>query len=406
MKTCTAQSTWIVLLYILLLGTLVFESYSLQSASIVVSTTGSVSYASVLNDGFVVGGKWWNLETVYAYMSNLSSTFSSFVRREKIGVSYNGYDIYALVIGTGYRYMVIDGAIHGNEKLGTFGALRFANYLIRNWGDPYWNARLHRVTVVMVPVLNPDGFVKDTFAFDPPDGGGCNGNGVNLNRQFPPGVTNTTEPEAIAYLDLWAKYVPTVVVSHHTGSANIVYYSQYMDSWDDLLVKDALQVANQSFVSNGHNENASDGTNLWKINSFGQAGYDSMTVAGAGFLYGAVAVLPEFYRPYETYADVGTDYFLQIDKAMLSNLDNALQTNTVYSSAGLIRIAGNATKVTVTLNNFISTTATISKVYCTDLPSEVWIDGMKTNQGPIWQYDSNTKIVTIRNATKEIMILS
>lgn len=406
MKFGFKELALIISLVILLLCAFALECFSLQFPTLI-PTSGSISYTPVLDDNFVVQNKWWDLDTVYDYMYNLSAAYSGFVRREKIGVSCNGYDVYALVIGSGSKYMIIDGAIHGNEKMGTFGALKFANYLIRNWNDPYLNARLHRVAVVIVPVLNPDGFSKDSFAFDPPDGGGCNGNGANLNREFPPGVTNTTEPEAVAYLNLWAKYKPSVVVSHHTGAANIVYWSQYMDSWDDLLVKDALQVANQSFVKNNHRENASDGTFLGKINSFGQAGYDSMTVAAAGYLYGAVAVLPEFYRPYETFADVGTDYFFQIDKAMLSNLDNTLQTSTVYSSLGLIDVVESATNVTITLNTYDSyTQMTTSKLYCDAIPTYVWVDGVKLGQGTVWTYDLNTKILTVADATEEIVVPS
>lgn len=395
------------LLLISLAVSVASESFGSLSVKTTLPSSGSINYGkSVLKDNFVINGSWWSLSTVYGYIYNLSVAYSTFVRREKIGVSYSGYNIYALVIGLGSKYMTMDGAIHGNEKTGTFGALAFANFLIRNWQDPYWNSRLHRVAVIMVPVLNPDGFVKNSYDFNPPDGGGLNGAGQNLNRQFPPGCTNTTAPEALAYLNLWAKYHPSVLVSHHTGQLNIVYWSQYMDSWDDTLTRYALQVANQSFVTNGHTETTSNGTWLGKMYSFRQAGYDDMTVAGAGYLYGAVAVLPEFWRPYPMYADVGIDYYLQIDKAMLSHLDNTVKTATAYSSsaARIVGVTENTTNASVTLHLDASSTSTVVRIYFAAMPTKVIIDGVTQKDAILWQYDSTTKIVKVESATDEITL--
>ncbi len=219
-------SLLVISLILVVLGVGFFECLGVQ-APYVVPTSGTIDYPSFqFRSDFVVNGKWWSLSTVNSYMYNLSVAFPSFVRREKIGTSCNGYGIYALIIGVGPKYMITDSAIHGNEKAGAFGALNFANCLISSWNDPYWNSRLREITVIIVPVLNPDGFVKDTFVFDPPDGGGLNGDGSNLNRDFPPGVLNTTAPEAVAYLNLWAKYPPSILVSDHTGETGVVYWSQ------------------------------------------------------------------------------------------------------------------------------------------------------------------------------------
>jgi len=404
------KHVWIIFLGLILSTLFLSEVFSLTT-QVTIPTNGSINYNElVLKDEFVVDGEWWNLDTVNNYMYNLSEAFPSFVRREEIGVSCNGYSIYALIIGLGSKYMVIDGAIHGNEKTGTFGALKFANYLIRNWNDQYWNLRLRKVSVVMVPVLNPDGFVKNSFEFDPPNGGGLNGHGKNLNRQFPPGCTNTTEPEALAYLHLWAKYPPSVLVSHHTGQMNLAYWSQYMDAWDDTLVKYTLQIANQSFVANNHTETAGDGTWLGKMYHFYQAGYNDMTVAGAGYLYGAAAVLPEFWRPYTKYANAGTDFFFQIDKAMLSHLDNTIQTRTAYSSERLVEVRENSARanfsVTIALDPYnFPAQETISKIYSAAKPTGVSVDGTPEKEGTIWYYDSATRILTVKNATKEIVLL-
>jgi hypothetical protein len=97
-----------------------------------------------------------------------------------------------------------------------------------------------------------------------------------------------------------------------------------MSSQDKTLVRHALQGANQSLIANNHTEKAGDGTWLGEMHDFRQAGIDSMTVAGAGFLYGSMAVLAEFWRPYPKYADVGTDFFFQIDMEMLSLVARAL----------------------------------------------------------------------------------
>ncbi|NIO45153.1 MAG: hypothetical protein GTN36_06420 [Candidatus Aenigmarchaeota archaeon] len=106
--------------------------------------------------------RWYDLEWVNNFIFTLVDENSDIAEKEVIGQSLEGKDINAIIIGKGNRYALIDGCIHGNEKTTAFSGLRLAELLIEYYRyDPSWKAKLDQYKVIIIPVLNPDAFVRN-----------------------------------------------------------------------------------------------------------------------------------------------------------------------------------------------------------------------------------------------------
>jgi len=115
-------------------------------------------YAMWMSNGIY----WWDINWVNNFTTNLADNNPDIVSKIVIGKSLEGRDITAILIGKGNRYAIIDGTIHGNEKLSTFASLRFAEMIIENYRNRgYWYDRLQELKIIIVPILNPDGFVHN-----------------------------------------------------------------------------------------------------------------------------------------------------------------------------------------------------------------------------------------------------
>ena len=192
------------------------------------------------------GSSWWDLTRIYNHIDALVGENGDVAEKWVIGYSVEGREIPAIVVGEGARYAIVDGCIHGCEKTATFACLRVAELLIEYCRyDPFWQSRLAEYTVIVVPVLNPDGFVRNTRE---------NANGVDLNRQFPPSGT-TTEPEAWALRNLMGNYTPTVYINIHEGWYYYplhMIYGDYEEGTGKAATIDAMRQANSTFVGLQH----------------------------------------------------------------------------------------------------------------------------------------------------------
>jgi hypothetical protein len=74
---------------------------------------------------------------------------------EVVGRSVEGRDIHLLRLGHGARRVLLWSQMHGDEPSATPALLDVADTLLS--GDPEWNVVLERLTLLMVPMLNPDG---------------------------------------------------------------------------------------------------------------------------------------------------------------------------------------------------------------------------------------------------------
>ena len=133
---------------------------------------------------------------------------------QEIGRSSQGRPIYAAEFGSGGDLTLIVSGFHGNEKASVGVTLELCRWLAR-WKSPTPGQR-----VVVVPVVNPDGFEAHRRE---------NARGVDLNRNFPtmnwgdetlrpsddPGPAEGSEPETRAILNLVRRERPLKIVSLH-----------------------------------------------------------------------------------------------------------------------------------------------------------------------------------------------
>ncbi|MHC4607287.1 MAG: M14 family zinc carboxypeptidase [Planctomycetota bacterium] len=131
-----------------------------------------------------------------------------------VGRSVEGRDIYAVSFGSGDDVTLIFGGFHGDERTSVEVALRLCSAL------PHLTGLLEGRRVVVVPIVNPDGYVQ---------GRRWNARGVDLNRNLPtgdwnaanrrkkdhPGAYPASEPEARAVMLLVQRRQPDKIISLH-----------------------------------------------------------------------------------------------------------------------------------------------------------------------------------------------
>lgn len=268
-----------------------------------------------------LGDKWRRYEWILNYLDSLVETGGNITEKWVIGRSVEGRNITAIVIGKGSKNIIIDACIHGNEKTVAFTALRIAELIINYYqNDSWWKSKLKNDwRIIIIPVLNPDGFVHNTRK---------NANGVDLNRQFPPGAT-TTEPEAWALRWLMGNYTPTVYVNLHTGYywyPNWMIYGNYESGENETLTINALKAANETFVSLKHwGWFDEKDKHIWigKVNAIAKGGINSMAIAYASYQYGASCLLLESFVWSSSYGAKQSlwamDYYCSIVLAFLQN---------------------------------------------------------------------------------------
>lgn len=111
---------------------------------------------------------------------NLVNT--SFQSSLNIGTSIAGVPINYYEIGNGKKRILFTACIHGNEV----GSSKVAKHLI-NWLNEELNS-YNNFTFYIIPVLNPDGYLKAIKQPDYLNGGligRFNSNSIDLNRNFP-----------------------------------------------------------------------------------------------------------------------------------------------------------------------------------------------------------------------------
>ena len=85
------------------------------------------------------------------------SLASSDLRTEEIGRSLQGRELRAVTFGRGPTTVLLWSQMHGDESTATMALADVLRWMAEATGDPL-RERLHReLTVVMVPMLNPDG---------------------------------------------------------------------------------------------------------------------------------------------------------------------------------------------------------------------------------------------------------
>lgn len=112
----------------------------------------------------------------------ITDYWNSFVVKDLNGVSVNGIPIPVYSFGSGNKKILMWSQMHGNESTTTKGLVDFLNFL--NTPSEVSNLILQQCTIVVIPILNPDGASLYTR---------FNKNQVDLNRDF----HDFSQPESV-----------------------------------------------------------------------------------------------------------------------------------------------------------------------------------------------------------------
>ena len=121
------------------------------------------------------------------------------VRLEEIGRSGEGRAIHLLAVGSGARNVLLWSQMHGDEPSATPALLDLAEYLL---ADTRGGAVLDEITLLMVPMLNPDGAERGVRR---------NAQGIDVNRD----ALNLATPEGRILKAVRDRYQPILGFNLH-----------------------------------------------------------------------------------------------------------------------------------------------------------------------------------------------
>lgn len=369
---------------------------------------------------FANGIDHWTYEQIMARLSQWVSNAPSGMNASlvRIGRTVLGRDINATRFGSGSRYIIIDGAMHGNEKNPPVALLRLLEVIQENFqSNGYWKDRLSEVSLMIIPILNPDGFVANTRQ---------NANGVDLDRQFPPQMT--TEPEAWAVRWLWANYSTVTHITLHEGRhwqpLDYFYATNYTTTSVDVkdFSRQNCYWTGDDFKALKHwgfydEKNWStdplpiNQTRLIAVHS-GTAGQIDL---GASYLHNASAYLIEGFVWSSSYESINhkarqmlwaMDYYITTVLGMISHLDRLRNDDFLVVTQGNIKsfVWNNNLRLVIDtseLPNVVNSTTKID-VGNRPKPLSVSIDGTVKTEGQGWTYSSGVATITGAKNTVEI----
>lgn len=180
-------------------------------------------------------------QDMYDLLDDLVDEFPDYIERTLLGQDVAGNDIYqyrATPASYWTRWydanapevlakpkIILFGANHGNEKEAALTNYKLLREICLRWREDERLAFLRwGMDLVLIPVLNPSGFNENDF---------LNGNGVNINRNFPTGWENApgpsykgpspaSEPETQIALQVFDDHPDAcAIIDHHNaGSLN------------------------------------------------------------------------------------------------------------------------------------------------------------------------------------------
>ena len=124
------------------------------------------------------------------------------LRLEEVGRSVQGRPIYLLSIGQGPQKILLWSQMHGDEPSATPALLDLAHYLLSHKDDPAARAILSETTLLIVPMLNPDG--SEVYERR-------NAQGIDINRD----ALNLATPEGRLLKKLRSEYQPMLGFNLH-----------------------------------------------------------------------------------------------------------------------------------------------------------------------------------------------
>lgn len=132
----------------------------------------------------------------------LAEAYSGRVAVEEVGRSFLGRPIRMMTIGTGERKVLLWSQMHGNEPSATPALLDLVHYLLEHSDEPGPRAILAGTTLLMIPMLNPDGAERYVRR---------NAQGIDINRD----ALNLATPEGRALKEVRDRHEPMLGFNLH-----------------------------------------------------------------------------------------------------------------------------------------------------------------------------------------------
>jgi hypothetical protein len=143
-------------------------------------------------------------------LDRIERTSNGLVRVGSAGRSGEGRQLLYATVGTGPTTFWLQSRIHGNELHSTEAVLQILGEL----AGGSLQARLirERLTIVVIPMYNPDGAEANIRGSTTP-------NRIDLNRDW----ENFAQPESVAFWRLWRDVAPRLALDlHHMSQAPVV----------------------------------------------------------------------------------------------------------------------------------------------------------------------------------------
>lgn len=138
-------------------------------------------------------------------LRELAATYPSALRLETVGVSVQGRAIHLASLGRGEREVLLWSQMHGDEPSATPALLDLARFLLTHPEDEDAARILERLTLRLVPMLNPDG--AEIY-------GRRNAQGIDVNRD----ALRLATPEGRLLKTLRERFEPVLGFNLHDQS--------------------------------------------------------------------------------------------------------------------------------------------------------------------------------------------
>ncbi|HWI50560.1 MAG TPA: M14 family metallocarboxypeptidase [Symbiobacteriaceae bacterium] len=271
----------------------------------------------------------------------LAERYPELVRLRSIGQSAYDREIWALGLGTGPAVVLLNGAHHGSEWLTVNLLAAMADdYALAGARDEAIGGLLADATLWFVPMVNPDGVTLSQVgpaAFLPEarerlrqlNGGSddfrgrkANGQGVDLNRQYPAdwehivaspaapafshykGAAPLSAPESRALYQFTLEVDPEIVVAYHSAG-RVIYWHFHTapeNADRDLAIAERLAELTGYDLMPVEENPSGGGYKDWFVQTVGRPGF---TIEIGQYIDGGPLPLSAFAEEWERNRDVG-----------------------------------------------------------------------------------------------------
>lgn len=144
-------------------------------------------------------------EALIANLERLAARSGGLVRIEAKGLSAEGRPILLLSAGSGPEKVLLWSQMHGDEPTATCALVDLLSHFVAARGEPATRQLLSRLTILAVPMLNPDGAARNDRR---------NAQGIDINRD----ALRLESPEGRFLKDLRDRYAPVAGFNLHNQS--------------------------------------------------------------------------------------------------------------------------------------------------------------------------------------------